>query len=136
MLHPETDPNAARHAAGIAEKISRSYPELLRPYANELIDALPRMSTPIMRWHLALLLSYLPLADNDQLAEVINNIQTWLLNDQHKFAKVHYLQALANISKHHYWLKPETILLVKAAMAKGGAAANARGRMLLRQLER
>lgn len=134
MLQPETDANLARYAAGITEKISRRYPHLLLLHTVALIAALPRVQTPIMRWHLALLLSYLPLADGDQLAEVIDYLQTWLRTDANKFLKVHCLQALANLSGQHTWLKPETILLIEAEMAKGSAAANAKGGVLLRKL--
>ena len=135
MLHPATPTTLARYAAGVTEKISRRYPQLLAPHEAALMAALPRMQTAIMRWHLALLLSYLPLENSDHLATVIDYVQTWLQNDPNKFLKVHCLQALANLSKNHDWLKSETILLIEAEMAKGGAAANAKGRQLLRQLQ-
>lgn len=135
MLHPHTDANLARQAAGITEKIARRYPHLLIPYQTELIAALPRMQSAVLRWNLGLLLSYLPLHEDDQLAEVLEYLQTWLQTDPNKFLKVHCLQALANFSRTHDWLRQETILLIKAEMAKGGAAANAKGRKLLQQLK-
>jgi hypothetical protein len=135
MLHPATPTNLARYAAGVAEKISRRYPALLVPHTDALIAALPRVTTSVMRWHLALLLSYLPLTDDDQLGTVIDYVHTWLHTDPNKFLKVHCLQALANLSQKHEWLKAETIMLIQAEMAKGGAAANAKGRVLLQQLQ-
>ncbi len=134
MLHPATPANLARPAAGVTEKVARRYPYLLLPHEKDLVAALPRMQTSVMRWHLALLLSYLPLKNDDHLAEVIQYVQDWLQTDPNKFMKVHCLQALANISRNHDWLQQETILLIKTEMAKGGAAANAKGRKLLKQL--
>jgi hypothetical protein len=108
-------------------------PYLVQPYQKGLMAALPVMSTSVMRWHVGLLLSYLPLSE-DALAEVLNYLFDWLQNDPNKFMKVHCLQALANFSQIHDWLRQETILLIEAEMAKGGAAANAKGRKLLQQL--
>lgn len=134
MLNPGTPADTARYAADISEKISQRYPHLLLPYQDALLAALPHTQKPIIRWHLALILSYLPFSDDDQLAEVIEYLQTWLRTDPNKFLKAHCLQALANLAKKHAWLRRETILIVQEEMAKGGAAVNARGRMLLRQL--
>ena len=134
MLYSETEAHIARHAAGIAEKVARRHPHLVLPYQAVLIAALPRMQTSVMRWHVGLLLSYLPLPD-DSLAEVLDYLFDWLQNDPNKFMKVHCLQALANFSRKHDWLRQETIALIKNEMAKGGAAANAKGRKLLQQLK-
>ncbi|MDQ3292080.1 MAG: hypothetical protein M3Q05_12410 [Bacteroidota bacterium] len=134
MLNADTAANTARYAADISEKTSCKYPHLLLPHQDALIAALPRVRQPIIRWHLALMLSYLPLSETDQLAEVVDYIQDWLRTDPNKFLKVHCLQALTNLAKKHDWLRQETILLVQEEMAKGSAAVNARGRMLLRQL--
>src|SRR3712207_3365720 len=95
MLHRDTPANTAQYAADICEKISHRYPHLLLPHQDALIAALPHTHIPIIRWHLALILSYLPFADTDQLAEVIEYLQTWLRTDPNKFLKVHCLQALA-----------------------------------------
>ncbi len=134
MLHPATEVNLARRAAGITEKVARRYPHLVIPYQATLLGALPKMQTSVMRWHVGLLLSYLPLSD-DPLAEVLDYLYNWLQNDPNKFMKVHCLQALANFSQKNDWLRQETIWLIKTEMAKGGAAANAKGRILLCQLK-
>ncbi|RDC64836.1 hypothetical protein [Adhaeribacter pallidiroseus] len=134
MLHPNTEAHVARHAASITEKVARRYPYLVLPYQPDLLAALPNRQTSPMRWHVGLLLSYLRLAD-DSLALVLDYLYDWLQNDPNKFMKVHCLQALANFSTRHDWLRAETIQLVKVEMAKGGAAANAKGRKLLQQLQ-
>ncbi|PSR56227.1 hypothetical protein AHMF7605_23340 [Adhaeribacter arboris] len=134
MLDPSTPANTAQYAADLSEKISQRHPHLLLPHQDTLITALPRTHKPIIRWHLALILSYLPLLSDDPLAEVIDYVQNWLRTDPNKFLKVHCLQALANLAKKHNWLRQETILLVQEEMAKGGAAINAKGRVLLLQL--
>ena len=133
MLHPATQADLARRAAGVAEKVARRHPHLVIPYQAALLKALSSMPTSVLRWHTGLLLSYLPLSD-DLLAEVLDYLFDWLQNDPNKFMKVHCLQALANFSQKNDWLRPEVILLIKIEMAKGGAAANAKGRKLLQQL--
>ncbi|QNF31862.1 hypothetical protein HUW51_03675 [Adhaeribacter swui] len=134
MLHPDTGTDLARRAAGIAEKVARWYPHLVIPYEAALLAALPQMQPAVMCWQVGLLLSYLPLTD-DTLATVLNYLETWLYTDPNKFMKVHCLQAMANLSRQHDWLRQETIDLIKTEMAKGGAAVNARGRHLLKQLK-
>jgi hypothetical protein len=130
MLH---NPNArVRLRMGNAvEKAARRNPELIEPFKAELLAILPEKLETEIIWHVALLLGYLKLEDDD-LALAVNALFNWLNTISHKFVKVNCLQTLAVLAKQNDWLKPEVTEVLQAALDHESAAIRARARILLK----
>ena len=133
MLH-NPDYKVRLRAGNAVEKAVRKNPELLKPYKNELLALLPTARETEIIWHVALLLSYLELEDDD-LALAVNKLYEWLDTVDHKFVKVNCLQSLAILAQQNSWLKPEVIETLKGALEAESAAIKARARILLKKLE-
>ena len=116
------------------EKAARQKPEVLKPFKAELLALLPGKLNLEAIWHIALLLGYLELEEDD-LAVAVNKLYEWLDTLDHKFVKVNCLQTLAVLAQQNDWLKPEVVETLKAALDAESAAIKARARILLKQLQ-
>ena len=121
-------------AGNAVEKAARKNPEVLKPFKAEILGAITKTLNNEAIWHVALLLGYIPLED-DELALAVNQLFTWLDTIPHKFLKINCLQTLAVLARQHDWLKPEVTELLKAALNHESPAMRARARILLKLLE-
>lgn len=132
MLH---NPNSrVRLRMGNAvEKAARQDPAVLLPFKSDILTAAQQRQEPEIIWHIALLLGYLPLEEDD-LALAVNKLYEWFDTVNNKFVKVNCLQTLAVLAMQHNWLKPEVIETLKAALNAESASLKARARILLKKL--
>ena len=97
------------------EKAARKNPALLLPFKTGILKATTETQDIEIIWHLALLLGYLELEEDD-LALAVNALFNWLHTLPHKFVKINCLQTLAVLARQHAWLEPEVREVLQAAL--------------------
>ena len=103
------------------------------PFKSEILAAAQQRQESEIIWHIALLLGYLPLKEDD-LALAVNKLYDWFDTVNNKFVKVNCLQTLAVLALQHDLLKPEVIETLKAALNAESASLKARARILSKKL--
>lgn len=120
-------------AADAAEKVSAVRPELLEPYKTELLGLLGEAEQIELRWHLAQMVSRLPLnaAERRRAAETLQ----LYLEDRSSIVRTFAVQALSDISKTDPELRPLVREILEQSLRRGTAAMKARARKLLKELK-
>lgn len=128
------DPVVRARAADAAEKASARRPELLEPYAPRLLGDLAQIPQQEVRWHVAPMLTRLPLSDRDvtRATEILGGY----LDDDSRIVRVMTMQALADLAVAHPELRARVRATLEQLTQDGSAAMRARGRKLLAQLDR
>jgi hypothetical protein len=121
------DPLVIMRAADAAEKITRSNPELLRPYKKELLALMGETRQQELRWHLAAMIPRLPLNARERQHAV--SVMHGYLEDRSSIVKTSALEALADLASS------DAIELLREASRNGTPAMKARSRKLLLRLE-
>ncbi len=129
------NPLIRMRAADVIEKIAREHPEYLRPCKEELINEISEIDQQEVRWHVALLFSYLDLTDTEK-SVVVEKLVAWVKNSKSKIVIVNSLQALADIGRQDSRCKALALKTLEEAMAGGSPAVVARAKKLLKQLTR
>ncbi|MGW8257845.1 MAG: hypothetical protein ACWGMZ_10205 [Thermoguttaceae bacterium] len=129
------DPIIRMRAADAIEKASKKRPQLLKKHKKKILNSLVALKQQEVRWHIALMLSYLKLTKNES-EKVFVVLSGWINTEKSKIVKVNSLQALADISTMNGNLRMKTIALIKKQMATGTASLMSRGKKLLKQLDR
>jgi len=119
-------------AADALEKACRFNPQFLQSYKAALLSVLPNLKEPTIIWHMALLLGYLELEEDEQ-ALAVNMLYNWLDNISHRFVKVNCLQTLAVLALKHDWLRSEVMETLQAALEHDSPSIRARARILLKK---
>ncbi|HEX3548829.1 MAG TPA: hypothetical protein VHT53_00530 [Candidatus Elarobacter sp.] len=128
------DPVVRMRAADAAEKITRERPEVLVPYAADLVRMATATEQPSLRWHLAQMLPRIRLDPNQQRAAIA--LLRRYVEDRSAIVKVSALQALADLTESDPSLRRTVIAAIRKAMETGTAAVRSRGAKLLDGLER
>jgi len=118
-------------AADAVEKVSQKYPHLLNKHKNEILKNLGNFEQREVKWHIALMVSYLKLTMIES-KKVFSELSKWATDDKSKIVRVNSMQALADISMKNRDLKTKTIALVKKQMETGTPSLMSRGRKLLK----
>lgn len=121
-------------SADAAEKVSAVHPAWLLPHRKLLMQTLSRSPQPEMRWHVAPMLARLPLKPSE-LARLVRLLTDWL-NDGSHIVRVMAIQALADLAGRHADLRPQVLRHLQEWVVVGSPAMKARGRKLLKQLDR
>ena len=129
-----SDPLIRMRAADAAEKVSLRQPKLLQPFKRELLRLLDEATQQELRWHLAQMTPRLHLSKRDCISAIRALMRH--LEDRSSIVKTSAMQALADLASSHDELIPETRTLLTTLIETGTPAMRARGRKLLRQLER
>jgi hypothetical protein len=129
----DTDPIIRMRAADAVEKASQKYPRLLKKHKKKILNHLEDFKQQEVKWHIALMLSYLELTKIES-EKVFIELSKWIDNDKSKIVKVNSMQALADISISNNNLKEKTIALVKKQIKTGVPSLISRGKKLLKQL--
>lgn len=129
----DEDEAVRMRAADALEKISVQRPEWLQPYKQDLLERLPDMVQPEVRWHVAQMLPRLALTPEERDARVLPVLLDYL-RDKSRIVQTFALQALTDFAASDRRLRPQVLTLVEAAARTGSAAVRARCRQLLRQL--
>jgi len=117
--------------ADIAEKVTREQPGLLQPFRRQLLEDLPQMEEPEVRWHVAQMLPRLRslAGDSEKIVELLFS----LLRDKSKIVQVSAMQSLWDVAKSDAGLKREVEPLIKQMSINGSPAVRARARRLLKE---
>jgi HEAT repeat protein len=126
------DPVVRARSADAAEKASRSRPEMLQPFKQQLLNELALIEQCEVRWHVAQMLPRLVMNEAELPAAV--DALYCFLNDESKIVQVNAMQALADIAAAHTELQDELRELFAARATTGSAAVRARARKLAAQL--
>lgn len=130
----DSDPLVRMRAADATEKVSLLKPNLLKPFKTKLLRLLDEATQQELRWHLAQMIPRLRLSkrDRERAAAVFRRY----LDDRSSIVKTSAMQAMADIASIDDAFMPEVKVLLTGLTTTGTAAMRARGRKLLRQLER
>lgn len=131
-----TYPNKWR-AAWVADKINEKYPELVRPYIEELDTTLiPEIDSSTKR-HILKLISLHPIPERHH-SNLLNYCFDCMASAKEPVAvRVHAMQILYNISEQVPDLKPELLAIIQHELEiQESPAMKARGKKLSHQLHR
>lgn len=130
-LFVEDDLVSAR-AADAVEKITRTHPEYLHPFKQELIALAESCSRKETRWHLAQMLPRLEL-ERGERQRVIAVLLRYL-TDSSSLVKTFSMQSLADLAIQDPSLRPSVCAHVKKLTLTGTPAMKSRGKKLLVKL--
>lgn len=128
------DPIIRMRAADAAEKVSTARPELLAPFKTELLGLLAEAGQQEMRWHLAQMIPRLALCSRDR-RRATATLRSFL-SDNSSIVKTCAMQALADLAGPDARSRSEIEVLIEELVRAGTPAMKARGRKLLKQLQR
>jgi hypothetical protein len=121
-------------AADAIEKVSRQHASVLQRYKEELLGLAGETTQQEVRWHLAVTIPRLRLtrAEATSLAGILETY----LEDNSSIVKTFAMQGLFDLTRQNSGLLPDVLELIRALARTGTAAMRARGRNLLKQIER
>ena len=126
------DPIVRMRAADALEKATRQQPDLLTPFARELLHEIGPIPQQEVRWHVAQMIPRLSL-DAQSRAEAVTLLRVYLA-DPSRIVIVEALTALAALARDdaalRVWLLPD----LREAVANGAPSVRARARRLLSDL--
>ena len=128
------DPVLRMRAADAAEKITLRRPELLQPYKMELLAIAGSSEQQEVRWHTALMIPRLTLTAKDRAVAV--DILFDYSRDRSSIVKTFAMQGLSSLAGSDSSLRERILRLLEELTQIGTPAMRARGRKLLRHLNR
>ena len=130
----DEDAGVANRAADALERASYHKPELLRHWKEALLGRMQDAEANKLRWNLALMIPRLRLtmAEADRAAAVL---RTWL-EDPGSIVRTASMHGLAGLTRWNPGLLPEVMEMLRILSRSGTPAMRARGRILLKRLER
>jgi hypothetical protein len=126
------DPVLRMRCADAIEKATAKRPELLAPYKKSLIQKYSKIEQQEVRWHVAPMLSRLPLTTEEEAAVV--KLLLSYTNDRSSIVRTMTMQALADIALRSHHLLPEVMEHIQELAVIGTPAMKARSKKLLRAL--
>ena len=129
----EPEPAVRMRVADAIEKISRTRPELLRPFKRAFIGSFAKIEQKEVRWHLAQIFARLPLTARER-GRVFETLVAWL-DDDSRIVKTFAMQGLADIAEMDRRYRAPAIKIVKRLMDSGIPAVHSRARKLLPRLQ-
>lgn len=128
------DPLVRMRAADAAEKVTRTNPELLAPYREELLGLLGETKEQELRWHLAVMVPRLALNSKER-QRAMSSLSSYM-QDRSSIVKTFALQGLADLADHDASIRSSVIEILREATRTGTPAMKTRSRKLLHELER
>jgi|Deesub1362B_J571_1020462.scaffolds.fasta_scaffold00010_244 hypothetical protein len=128
------DPIIRMRSADVIEKVTRSMPELLHNFKDNVISLLASSDQQEVCWHLAQIaprLSYKYMEEQ----RVINALKQYLSHNS-KIVRVSAMDALATLAERNHSIIEEVIKLIKSQLKQGSPSIVSRGKKLLETLER
>jgi len=123
-----------QRAAWAMDVCIETYPRLLSPYVETLIEALPRFGNNGVRRQVvkALAVREIPEEFKGRVADLCF---CWMQSSETPVAiKVHCMQILANIAAHHPDLAGELRIVINEQIPRNSAGFASRGRKILKLL--
>jgi hypothetical protein len=125
----DPEPGTRVRAADAVEKITRSRPELLRPWKKDFLKLLAAVEQKEVRWHLAQIVPRLALTGKER-RQAFERLVAFL-DDDSRIVQAFALQGLADIAAIDPSYRPRAARIVERLAASGIAAVRARARKLL-----
>ena len=122
-------------SADVVEKVSKKYSVLLEKHKNKILQNLINFNQQEVKWHIALIVSYLELTDTEA-EKVFYELSKWMVNDKSRIVRVNSMQSLADISKKNNNIKDRTIALIKEQIKTGIPSVISRGEKILNQFKK
>lgn len=129
------DPLIRMRAADVIEKVSKTHPEYLMPYKKELINEITKIEQQEVRWHVALMFTYLEFTGAEKTL-VLEILLSWLEKSKSKIVKANALEALVHIGSNDKKYRNKVAEILEEAIATGSPALVARGKKLLGKLKK
>ena len=127
------DPLICMRAADVIEKVAKVHPEYLMPYKNELLNEITKIEQQEVRWHVALMFTYLELTDVEKTL-VIETLLSWLEKSKSKIVQANALEALVQIGSNDKRYGAKITEILEGAIATGSPALVARAKKLIAKL--
>jgi hypothetical protein len=128
------NPVLRMRCADAIEKVTRTAPDLLKPYKRKILGTLSRIEQKEVRWHVAPLLARLSLSSHEESSVVAVLLN--YTNDRSSTVKAMAMQALADIALRRPRRLAEITQHISELSTTGTPAMRARGRKLLRLLHK
>jgi hypothetical protein len=128
------DPVVRMRAADAVDKITTQRPGLLQPFKKKLLAVAGRSDQQEIRWHAALMIPRLELTLTERAIAV--DILVDYLRDRSSIVRTFAMQGLAALAGTDSSLRAKILPLLEELTEIGTAAMRARGRKLLRHLNR
>jgi len=130
----DSDGTVVARAANALEKATRENPSMLAPFKTELLGLMVEAERKELRWQLALMIPRLTLnaAECERAAQIL---ESWL-DDSSSIVKTFAMQGLADLTRQRPSLQHKVLDTLRTLSRSGTAAMRARGRILLKELER
>nr|VFK25690.1 MAG: hypothetical protein BECKMB1821G_GA0114241_101531 [Candidatus Kentron sp. MB]VFK29676.1 MAG: hypothetical protein BECKMB1821I_GA0114274_101130 [Candidatus Kentron sp. MB]VFK74867.1 MAG: hypothetical protein BECKMB1821H_GA0114242_101130 [Candidatus Kentron sp. MB] len=124
-------PVVRMRSADVIEKVARKHPHLLRKHKEAILSRWDEYQQKEVKWHIALLVSYLELNSRDRQF-VVARLTNWLMDKQEsRIVRVNAMEGLAGIASQAPTLREQVKKLLEAQVRCGTPAMRARGRKLL-----
>lgn len=130
----DEDEGVAGRAADALETVAGERPEVLRPWKEALLGLLLEARAIKLRWHLGLIVTRVKLTP-PECRRVANVLRGWL-DDRSSIVKTCAMQGLAELTLQDASMKEEVQDLLRELTRSGTPAMRARGRALLKQMEK
>ncbi len=129
------DPLIRMRCADAVEKITALHPELLQKYKKTIIQVLPEIEQPEVRWHIAQMFSRLKLNRRDR-RRVYGILQKFLSDrNQSSIVRTFSMQALTDLAAADVELRLPITHQIEELTATGTPAMKSRGKRLLKVLK-
>jgi len=123
-------------ASWVASIISDTYPELLKPYLNNIITQLTKFEHPGVRRNLMRYVASVQIPEK-YAGKLFDDCYTWLLSkDEPPAVKVYSMQILFNISHNEPDLLNELLLVLEELTDHESAAIRCRTRDILKEINK
>ena len=129
-----SDPLIRMRAADAIEKASAHNDQLLQPYKREILKTVAAIPQQEVRWHVAQLIPRLQMtrAERDHAVSILFDY----LEDKSSIVRTFSMQALADLAQSDSHLAARVKPVLHFLTANGTPAMRARGRKLLKILEK
>lgn len=130
----QEDPVLRARCADVAEKVSRSHPENLRPLRRLLLERVAPIAQQEVRWHAAQMLGYLDWSPRER-RKVIGLLEDWLKHEKSRIVKVMALQSMADLARSDKQLKATVAKRLEAAKLSNIPSLASRARKILKAVD-
>lgn len=130
----DEDAGVANRAADALERASHHRPALLAPWKDALLTRLAEAEQNKLRWNLALMICRLELTPRETERAMVS--LRGYLEDQGSIVRTAAMHGMAGLALQNRALMPEVLDTIRILTRSGTPAMRARGRMLLKKLER
>lgn len=122
-------------AADALEKVAREDSTLIRDHAAHLLDIAENSTQKEVQWHMAQIISYLPLTHAHML-RARRLLERYFEESTSKIVQTFALQSLYDLAMRDDRLIPHVMVLLKKAEESNAFAVKTRARKLLEELKR